>query len=136
MAPLDLDKKSSDEYTPLLGGASTAPSISTGSNSIFVEEDQTNENVIATMNGDTTAEDEDKPLPRLQIFVLCFARMIAPMAFLGILPFHNQMIEDTGALEEANVGFYSGLIVSLFVILGRVFGCEKRERGKDLGIKA
>ncbi|KAH7381914.1 major facilitator superfamily transporter [Cadophora sp. MPI-SDFR-AT-0126] len=56
------------------------------------------------------------PLPKLQIFVLCFARMIEPIAFFGIFPFINKMIKETGNIKEANVGFYSGFIESMFSV--------------------
>lgn len=46
-----------------------------------------------------------------QIIVLCYARMVEPIAFFSIFPFVNKMIFDTGVAEE-DVGFYSGLIVS------------------------
>lgn len=54
--------------------------------------------------------DEDKPLPKEQIFFLCVARVVEPIAFFSIFPFINQMIRDTGVAEQ-DVGFYSGLIV-------------------------
>ncbi|KIW42009.1 uncharacterized protein PV06_05599 [Exophiala oligosperma] len=57
--------------------------------------------------------DEDKPLPKEQIFFLCVARVVEPIAFFSIFPFINQMIRDTGVAEQ-DVGFYSGLIESLF----------------------
>ncbi len=50
-----------------------------------------------------------------QILLLCYARMIEPIAFFGIFPFVNKMIQETGNLEEADVGFYSGLIVSFLL---------------------
>ena len=55
--------------------------------------------------------DEDKPLPRDQIILLCFARFVEPVAFFGVFPFINQMIWETGEVAETDVGFYSGLIV-------------------------
>jgi hypothetical protein len=42
--------------------------------------------------------------------------MIEPMAFFGIFPFVNQMIEENGGLVEEDVGFYSGLIVSCWFL--------------------
>jgi len=57
--------------------------------------------------------EDDKPLPKDQILFLCFARVVEPIAFFCIFPFINQMIRDTGVAEE-DVGFYSGLIESLF----------------------
>jgi hypothetical protein len=56
-------------------------------------------------------EDEDQPLPKLQIFLLSCCRFIEPIAFFSIFPFINQMIEETGGVDEKRVGFYSGLIV-------------------------
>lgn len=65
-------------------------------------------------NGELAVKDGDeKPLPRNQIFLLCYARLVEPVAFFSIFPFINKMIWDTGDVEEADVGFYSGLIVSL-----------------------
>ncbi|GKT44542.1 efflux pump azaK [Colletotrichum spaethianum] len=57
---------------------------------------------------------EDKSLPVWQIFLLCYARLVEPMAFFSIFPFVNQMAQENGNLAEADVGFYSGLIESLF----------------------
>lgn len=57
---------------------------------------------------------DDEKLPVTQILLLCYARLFEPIAFFTIFPFVNQMIYDTGAVEEADVGFYSGLIESLF----------------------
>ena len=55
---------------------------------------------------------DDRPLPRTQMFLLCYARLVEPIAFFTIFPFINKMIWETGGLKEADVGFYSGLIVS------------------------
>ncbi|KAK2002581.1 major facilitator superfamily transporter [Colletotrichum falcatum] len=57
---------------------------------------------------------EDKPLPGWQIFLLCYARLVEPMAFFSIFPYINQMAQQNGDLADADVGFYSGLIESLF----------------------
>ncbi|KAI1660648.1 MFS general substrate transporter [Daldinia decipiens] len=81
---------------------------------------------VATISGsDTlTAEDgesyrlldrpENKPLPRLQIFLLCYARLVEPIAFFSIFPYINQMVQENGHLSEEDVGFYGGLVESLF----------------------
>lgn len=55
--------------------------------------------------------DNDKALPKTQIFFLCYARLFESIAFYLIFPFINQMILEVGDVEEANVGFYSGLVV-------------------------
>ncbi|KAK2028550.1 major facilitator superfamily transporter [Colletotrichum zoysiae] len=57
---------------------------------------------------------EGKPLPVWQIFLLCYARLVEPMAFFSIFPYISQMAQQNGNLADADVGFYSGLIESLF----------------------
>ncbi|KPM43686.1 hypothetical protein AK830_g2870 [Neonectria ditissima] len=55
-----------------------------------------------------------KPLPKLQLFLLCYARMTEPVAFFCIFPYIAQMVQRNGRLPDTDVGFYSGLIESLF----------------------
>lgn len=74
----------------------------------------------ATPAGDTSNttqnddEDDDRPLPKWQVFFLSYARMVEPMAFFSIFPYINQMVQENGQLADTDVGFYSGLIESLF----------------------
>ncbi|KAK4190583.1 protein zinc induced facilitator-LIKE 1 [Podospora australis] len=63
---------------------------------------------------DGNASDKDKPLPVGQIIALCYARWVEPVAFFSIFPYINQMAQENGHLADADVGFYSGLIESLF----------------------
>ena len=56
-------------------------------------------------------DDDDKPLNITQILLLCYTRLVEPIAFFSIFPFINQMIFETGNVKESDVGFYSGLIV-------------------------
>ncbi|KAM0456138.1 hypothetical protein ACHAPV_007385 [Trichoderma viride] len=55
-----------------------------------------------------------KPLPKMQVFLLCLAKAIEPIAFFAIFPFIAAMVQRNGNLPESDVGFYSGLIESLF----------------------
>ncbi|TFA98228.1 putative peptide/nitrate transporter [Trichoderma ghanense] len=55
-----------------------------------------------------------KPLPGMQVFLLCFAKAMEPIAFFAIFPFIAQMVQRNGNLPDSDVGFYSGLIESLF----------------------
>ncbi|KAM0259838.1 hypothetical protein ACHAQJ_003082 [Trichoderma viride] len=55
-----------------------------------------------------------KPLPKMQVFLLCFAKAMEPIAFFAIFPFIAQMVQRNGNLPDSDVGFYSGLIESLF----------------------
>ncbi|KAJ7191719.1 tetracycline:hydrogen antiporter-like protein [Mycena pura] len=60
------------------------------------------------------SEDIEKPLPMGQILLLCYARLVDPIAFFSIFPFINKMIHEQAGIPETDVGFYAGLIESLF----------------------
>ncbi|KAI3392578.1 hypothetical protein diail_5490 [Diaporthe ilicicola] len=66
-------------------------------------------------------EDDDRPFPKWQIFWICFARLVEPMAFFSIFPYISQMAQENGNLDAADPGFYSGLIESLFSLTQAVF---------------
>jgi hypothetical protein len=95
------------ETTPLLAVSSENPITQADSETLEI-------NKIGGM-ATTTAEDEDedKPLPVGQIMLLCYARLVEPIAFFSIFPFIQQMILEVGGVKEEDVGFYSGLIVSI-----------------------
>lgn len=94
-------KPVADETTPLLVASEAGPTAPSNEQAPQHENNPRN-------------EEDDKPLPKLQIALLCYARLVEPIAFFSIFPFVNQMLEETGDLDEADVGFYSGLIESLF----------------------
>jgi hypothetical protein len=110
MAPQDANI--SDENTPLLA----APHLPINEEAV-IGEGESNGKGTTTSNGGYSEEDPEKPLPKLQVFLLCYARMIEPMAFFGIFPFIPKMIQQVGNLEEADIGFYAGLIVCSFHFL-------------------
>ncbi|KAJ7617228.1 MFS transporter [Roridomyces roridus] len=62
----------------------------------------------------TAPDDLDEPLQMSQIGLLCYARLVDPIAFFSIFPFVNKMIHEEAGIPEADVGFYAGLIESLF----------------------
>ncbi|KAF2003045.1 MFS general substrate transporter [Amniculicola lignicola CBS 123094] len=103
-----------DERTPLLAVApvpiATYEGVET-ENGIF-EEDH-NGNIIGAP-GVHDYLNEDAPLPFWQIMLLCYTRVVEPIAFFSIFPYIQNMIEDLGGIDEDSVGFYSGLIESLF----------------------
>lgn len=109
----------SDETTPLLINSNASPEIQRHHDSnltingttSYINDDKKSkvQNEEEVDSGDV---EDEKPLPGWQIFFLCYARIIEPIAFFGIFPFINKMIWETGGLEESDVGFYSGLIVS------------------------
>jgi hypothetical protein len=107
MASASSDQKGFDatvsEATPLLAASEAGPVLQSNEETIFQQGKSSNGSIKV---------DDEKQLPRTQIFLLCLARMIEGLAFFGIFPFINKMIKETGDLDEADVGFYSGLIVS------------------------
>ncbi|KAF2688503.1 MFS general substrate transporter [Lentithecium fluviatile CBS 122367] len=90
-----------DERTPLLVAPTSAPVREIVESSLQEEESG-------------VVSDEDTPLPHLQIFLLCYTRVVEPIAFFSIFPYINSMIENVGGIAKEDVGFYSGLIESLF----------------------
>ncbi|MCJ1436980.1 hypothetical protein MMC27_006363 [Xylographa pallens] len=91
-----------DETTALLAVSKADPSTLPDEAALLRQTQSSREN---------QEDDDDKPLPTGQIFLLCYARLVEPIAFFSIFPFINKMIWETGGLNEADVGFYSGLIV-------------------------
>jgi hypothetical protein len=91
-----------DETTPLLTQVDPTP----------ITEDQSID--PSSQQDDIEEEDQDKPLPKAQIFLLCFTVCVAPISFFSIFPYINFMIERVGNVDKEDVGFYSGLIESLF----------------------
>jgi predicted MFS family arabinose efflux permease len=59
-------------------------------------------------------KDDDAPLPYGQVVLLCLITLVGPIAFFSIFPYINFMIEETGGINKEDVGFYSGLIESVF----------------------
>lgn len=90
-----------DETTPLLVASQAGPTA---------PNDQT-DGTLNECSVDT--DDDDTPLPKIQIALLCYSRLVEPIAFFCIFPFINEMIYRTGNLDQKDVGFYTGLIVRL-----------------------
>jgi hypothetical protein len=99
----------SDETTPLLNGASSTPSTEAANSSRQHQLDDESDSESSEQE-----EAEKIPLPKAQIFLLCYTAIVEPIAFFGIFPYINFMIEKVGNVDEKEVGFYSGLIESLF----------------------
>lgn len=51
---------------------------------------------------------------RLQVILLCYARLMEPLAFFSIFPYVAEMVQRNGHLHHADIGLYSGLIEALF----------------------
>ncbi|KAF8441539.1 MFS general substrate transporter [Boletus edulis BED1] len=66
--------------------------------------------------GDRSDRKKPNPLPKLQICALLLSVMIEPIASQCIYPFINQLVREidiTGG-DETKVGYYAGMIESLF----------------------
>jgi hypothetical protein len=99
-------KPLASETTPLLAVSSENPVTQADSETLEI-------NNIGGTTPTAEDQDDDKPLPVGQIVLLCYARLVEPIAFFSIFPFINQMILEVGGVKEEDVGFYSGLIVSI-----------------------
>ncbi|EME86364.1 uncharacterized protein MYCFIDRAFT_45398 [Pseudocercospora fijiensis CIRAD86] len=100
--------EAADETTPLLGAPESA-----------VDSHGTNNGEFPT-KGTSETDNEEERMPYAQIFLLCYASIAEPVAYFGIFPFINEMIERNGHLDEENVGFWSGMIESLFSLVQMV----------------
>lgn len=103
-----------DEQTPLLSNGKASSSNASASSGTLVTSQTDNNGDSST--GSPTEQNNDAPIPKLQIFLLCYARLVEPIAFFSIFPFVPQMIHDIGDIPADRVGYYAGLIESLFSI--------------------
>lgn len=94
------------ERQPLLEGSHTASGFSTSS--------------LESAPTDRNTEQEDPSVPWVQLTLLCLARMMDPVVFCSIFPYIAAMVHRNTNLPVSDVGFYSGLIESLFAIVQTV----------------
>ncbi|KAF6805549.1 major facilitator superfamily transporter [Colletotrichum sojae] len=93
------------EITPLLGVQDVVPTADPEiSQATTLNEPEPGQDDLA----------EDKPLPVSQVLFICYARLVEPMAFFSIVPYVNHMVQENGGLDIEDVGFYTGLVESLF----------------------
>jgi predicted MFS family arabinose efflux permease len=106
------------ETTPLLDtSVGDDPSKTTSTNSSNGHVAKTPHATDAPSPHTDPAIDEEKPFPRYQILVLCYASMVEPVAFFIIFPYINEMVERVGHQLPENVGFWTGTIESLFSLV-------------------
>ncbi|KAG0709401.1 major facilitator superfamily domain-containing protein [Suillus ampliporus] len=75
-------------------------------------------NEASTLLSKTPQTRQKTPLPKLQISILMLVQMAEPIASMSIYPYINQLIREldiTGG-NDAAVGYYAGIIESLFFI--------------------
>lgn len=122
------------EQTPLLATGDIAPTADP-----TVSEATTLQGSGAGTFPDNAAgepeEDDGKPFPKWQIFWICFARVVEPMAFFSVFPYINKMAQENGNLDDADPGFYSGAIESMFSLTQAVFMISWGKASDRLGRK-
>ena len=114
----DDSQRDPTESTPLLTHSEQTPIASN------IATDDVGKSSPPVVVPDTKAgndESKEDEFPKGQILLLCYASIFEPIAFFSIFPFVNQMIYNTGEVAESDVGFYSGLIESLFSLVQMVF---------------
>ncbi|TGO45075.1 hypothetical protein BOTNAR_0703g00040 [Botryotinia narcissicola] len=80
-------------------------------------------------------EDDDTPLPLGQILGLCYIRLVEPVAFFSVFAFLNQMLWEIGDIGKGDVGFYSGLIESLFSVTEMILMVHWGRASDKFGLK-
>ncbi|KAH8158108.1 hypothetical protein CIB48_g10138 [Xylaria polymorpha] len=109
------------ERTPLLAASSSPPVVAAAAATTGDVEDAkvTSTTSVSPISSDPASpqpSSSSNTLPKTQILLLCYARLIEPIAFFSIFPYINEMVlrNGHGSIAEADMGFYSGLIESLF----------------------
>ncbi|KAI1749111.1 major facilitator superfamily transporter [Xylaria castorea] len=99
------------EITPLLA-ASSSPVVPVGG----PEDAKALITSTPSTSASPTSHSQPASFPKTQILLLCYARLIEPIAFFSIFPYINEMVlrNGHGSIAESDMGFYSGLIESLF----------------------
>ncbi|KAI0189003.1 major facilitator superfamily domain-containing protein [Xylaria flabelliformis] len=105
------------ETTPLLA-ASSSPVVPAGDpeDAKALITSTSSISASSSSNPAPTSLPEQASFPKVQVLLLCYARLIEPIAFFSIFPYINEMVlrNGHGSIAESDMGFYSGLIESLF----------------------
>ena len=88
----------------------------------LLQDEERNEQTTATESS-TLASGGATPLPWRVLCVLLLLMAVQSLAFEIIFPFVNQMIVEIGVVDDPEqVGFYSGLIESMFSSMSFISG--------------
>lgn len=109
------------EQTPLLATGDIAPTADPTVSEAMTLKGSGNGTFPENAVDDEEDEDDGRPFPKWQIFWICFARLVEPMAFFSVFPYINKMAQENGNLDLPDVGFYGGLIESLFSLTQAFF---------------
>lgn len=86
------------EVTPLLAAGAVSEGVTNPSNEESLIRGDHDDTVNGNHDGDANKnlaqiiDEEDKPLPVVQIWLLCFARLVEPIAFFSIVPFSKSRL--------------------------------------------
>ena len=105
-----------DEQTPLLASTAQDPTNQINEADVIHDAEGSNGHVQESNGEPGSTDDEDKPLPMGQVFVLSISRLVDPISFFCIFPFVPGMVATMDVREE-DIGFYTGLIVSYTIWL-------------------
>ncbi|KAH7162221.1 major facilitator superfamily domain-containing protein [Dactylonectria estremocensis] len=112
------DDHEASETTPLLAASTGGALLADPDTEVSTLVGSTTPaSIAASTTAAPTSSSGGKPLPKLQVFLLCYARLAEPLAFFSIFPYIAQMVQNNGGLAESDVGFYSGLLESLFSVM-------------------
>lgn len=77
------------------------------------------------------------PLPVLQISLILLVQLCEPIAYTSVFPFINSLVVEVGiAKEEKDVGYYVGLIESLFFLTEATFVLHWSRLSDRIGAQA
>lgn len=108
-----------DENTPLLLAPGSVPDERTNGHA---PESNAKDNGSITIPSttDSPTPAAEVTIPLRQVLLLCFCALADPVAYFAIFPFINEMLHLIGAVPETDVGFWAGMIESLFSLVQMV----------------
>ncbi|KZT28496.1 MFS general substrate transporter [Neolentinus lepideus HHB14362 ss-1] len=70
-----------------------------------------------TLQSSPSCRKHHKPLKKSQLATLCAIRLVDPISFTQIFPYINEMLQTMHITDDpSTIGFYSGLVESVFAI--------------------
>jgi MFS family permease len=90
------ESENASEQTPLLAAGTVAPT----SDPAVSEATAQNGHADRPSSG---SDEDEKPMPVGQILLLCYARLVEPIAYFAIFPYISEMAKSNGNLETSDV---------------------------------
>jgi MFS family permease len=115
------DSVLANENTPLLGAPEAGPEATALHHNGHANghpKPQDTPSRPSTARSDGAAP--ENPMPIAQILLLCYISLSEPIAYFSIFPFMPEMAHLVGHIPQSSVGFWTGLIESLFSLVQMV----------------